>query len=307
MFRLLTNARIHDGANGPEIAGKMATLPAPPIRSIAPHLSPAIAAIVDRSLQFKKEDRYPNAASMRAEVRAARKLMAETSAAAAAAAKLERQSTILDGVAPASADPSPPAPLVAGPTPISKPVRRAPPAQVPARREGVAAGSASKRAEPNAPRARGKEREKEKKSSVLALIALGWVLLVAAVGTVVFVVRGRLIGQHDETGFGDDAASGDGAIDDGDRAADSLSDEASSVVTIGTSGSTATSASSDDQDAGDVESLDEALEEDASASGDAPIDANASPSGTAQKPAWNGKTPIKKKPVGTNIKKKKPK
>ncbi|MEO7092422.1 MAG: serine/threonine-protein kinase, partial [Polyangiales bacterium] len=249
MFRLLTNARIHDGANGPEIAGKMATLPAPAIRSIAPHLSPEIAAIVDRSLQFRKEDRYPDAASMRAEVRAARKLKSD---AAAAAAKLERQSTILDQEAPAASDKSPPPPLVAGPAPISNPVRRAPAAQVPARRDvaPAAVASASRRAAP---------REKEKKSSVLALIALGWVLLVAAVGTVVFIVRGRLIGQHQETGFGGDAAPADVGPDDAAEA-----DEASTASALA-----ATSATVDEVDAGEVESLDEDDEGDAAPPGDA--------------------------------------
>lgn len=72
MFRLLTGRRIHDAETGTEILAKMATLPAPPLRSIAPSTSPAIAAIIDRALQFEREQRYGSAAEMRADVRAAR-------------------------------------------------------------------------------------------------------------------------------------------------------------------------------------------------------------------------------------------
>lgn len=72
MFRLLTGKRIHDGEGSTEILAKMATLPAPPMRSIAPNVSPALAAIIDRALQFDRDARYATAAEMRADVRAAR-------------------------------------------------------------------------------------------------------------------------------------------------------------------------------------------------------------------------------------------
>jgi serine/threonine protein kinase len=308
MFRLLTNARIHDGANGPEIAGKMATLPAPAIRSIAPRLSSEIAAIIDRSLQFRKEDRYPDAASMRADVRALRKARTD----AAAAARLERQSTILDQqAAPPSADkspPPPPPPVVRGPSPISRPPppRRAPPADVAPRREPVEAAAASERARPPL-RGRSKERsrEKEKKSSVLAVIALGWVVLVAAVGTVVFIVRGRLIGQHDDTGFVGDAAAGDGDPDS-DLATTASTDDAPAVVP-GTSNEAETGPTVEEEDAGEVESLDDVDDAgDSNDAGDADAgnEASVAPStSTPPKPPATTKPPIKKKPIGTKKKK----
>ena len=72
MFRCLTSVRIHDGANSAEIVAKMATLPAPPLRSVRADISAPLAAIVDRALQFRREDRYPTAATMRADVQALR-------------------------------------------------------------------------------------------------------------------------------------------------------------------------------------------------------------------------------------------
>lgn len=72
MFRLLTGRRIHDGEGATEILVKMATLPAPKVRSLAPTVSPPIAAIIDRALQFERDARYANAAEMRNDVRAAR-------------------------------------------------------------------------------------------------------------------------------------------------------------------------------------------------------------------------------------------
>jgi serine/threonine-protein kinase len=49
----------------------MAKLPAPKIRDVDPSVSPPFAAIVDRALAFRREDRYPDAAAMRADVLAA--------------------------------------------------------------------------------------------------------------------------------------------------------------------------------------------------------------------------------------------
>lgn len=72
MFRLLSGRRIHEADNPTEILAKMATLPAPPVHSIAPHISAPVAAIIDRALQFRRENRYPSAAEMRNDVRAAR-------------------------------------------------------------------------------------------------------------------------------------------------------------------------------------------------------------------------------------------
>ncbi len=72
MFRLLTNRRIHEGDAAADVLGKVATIQAPPLRSVAPSVSPAIAAIVDRALRFERDERYPHARAMLDDVIAAR-------------------------------------------------------------------------------------------------------------------------------------------------------------------------------------------------------------------------------------------
>ena len=71
MWRLLLGQRIHDAPSAAEILAKMATQPAPPVRSVAPQLSERMSAILDRAVAFHREQRYPDAATMRRDVRAA--------------------------------------------------------------------------------------------------------------------------------------------------------------------------------------------------------------------------------------------
>lgn len=71
-FRLLTSRRIHEEENIVMLVARMATEPAPPIRSVAPDVSPAIAAIIDKALAFERADRYQTASEMRADVQALR-------------------------------------------------------------------------------------------------------------------------------------------------------------------------------------------------------------------------------------------
>jgi serine/threonine-protein kinase len=71
-FRLLTLRRIHEEENVVRLVGKMANEPAPKVRSVLPTVSERVAAIIDRALEFRREDRYANAAAMRADVQAAR-------------------------------------------------------------------------------------------------------------------------------------------------------------------------------------------------------------------------------------------
>jgi serine/threonine-protein kinase len=68
MFRALAHRSVHSADNALAIMLKMATQPAPRLRSVAPHVSPAVAAIVDSALEFRREDRYSNAETMRADV-----------------------------------------------------------------------------------------------------------------------------------------------------------------------------------------------------------------------------------------------
>jgi len=67
-FRLITGRKIHEGMSPIDLMTKMASLPAPRIRAVAPAVSDAFARVIDRALEFRREDRYENAAEMRADV-----------------------------------------------------------------------------------------------------------------------------------------------------------------------------------------------------------------------------------------------
>ena len=115
-FRLRTGRRIHEGSNPVELVAKMAHFAAPKIETFSPEVSPSYARVIDRALEFKREDRYANAADMRDDVR---KAMQE-----------------IDGVArteiamspPASIPPrsAPPPPLVSEPPPAPESPRPRP-------------------------------------------------------------------------------------------------------------------------------------------------------------------------------------
>ncbi len=72
LFRLVTGRKVHEAQNVIELVAKMAKTPAPPIRSVRADVPPNVAAIIDRALKFRREERYDGAAAMRAEVRAVR-------------------------------------------------------------------------------------------------------------------------------------------------------------------------------------------------------------------------------------------
>jgi len=70
-FRLTAGRRIHEGDNAVDLVTKMANLPAPKLRDLAPSASAAYARVIDRGLEFLREDRYPTAEAMRQDVRRA--------------------------------------------------------------------------------------------------------------------------------------------------------------------------------------------------------------------------------------------
>jgi len=70
-FRLLTGRRIHEGSTPIELVQKMAGLPAPRVQTVAPGMSDVVARVLDRALEFRRDDRYESAAAMRADVRRA--------------------------------------------------------------------------------------------------------------------------------------------------------------------------------------------------------------------------------------------
>lgn len=68
MFRILTKRHVHEGSTESELLIKMATQPAPALRTVAPSVSPEVCAIVDRALAFDLSRRYPTARAMREDV-----------------------------------------------------------------------------------------------------------------------------------------------------------------------------------------------------------------------------------------------
>jgi serine/threonine-protein kinase len=69
MFTLLTGRYVHAGSAQKNLVVAAATEAAPPIRSIEPGLDSSLAGIVDRALRSDKEERWPNALAMLAELR----------------------------------------------------------------------------------------------------------------------------------------------------------------------------------------------------------------------------------------------
>jgi serine/threonine-protein kinase len=70
-FRLRSGRRIHEADNAVELVTKMSRVPAPRLATAAPDVSEPYARIVDRALEFKREDRYETAAAMLKDVRRA--------------------------------------------------------------------------------------------------------------------------------------------------------------------------------------------------------------------------------------------
>jgi serine/threonine-protein kinase len=64
MFQLLTGRLVHSRGSTNATIVAAATEPAPSLAIVAPGLPPALTAIVDRALAFKKDDRWPNARAM---------------------------------------------------------------------------------------------------------------------------------------------------------------------------------------------------------------------------------------------------
>ena len=120
-FRVRTGRRIHEGQNAVELVGKMANFAAPPIRNMAPEVSAPYARVVDKALEFKREDRYADAAAMREDVRRA---IAELDG--------EARTLFAIDVPPSQKPPSvrPPPPLPSAPSPSSSfAVPEAPPSK----------------------------------------------------------------------------------------------------------------------------------------------------------------------------------
>ena len=70
-FRVCTGRRIQEAEDPVELVLKMAKVPAPRIRYVAPEVSVPFARVIDRALEFHRDDRYESAAAMRADVQRA--------------------------------------------------------------------------------------------------------------------------------------------------------------------------------------------------------------------------------------------
>ncbi len=69
-FRVLSGRRVHDAPSEAELLMAMASQPAPSLATVAPDVPADLCLIVDRSLAFAKEARYPDALTMQCDVRA---------------------------------------------------------------------------------------------------------------------------------------------------------------------------------------------------------------------------------------------
>jgi serine/threonine protein kinase len=70
-FRLRAGRRIHEADNPVDLVMKMAKVPAPRLATVAPGVSEPFARVIDRGLEFQREDRYETAAAMIKDVRRA--------------------------------------------------------------------------------------------------------------------------------------------------------------------------------------------------------------------------------------------
>lgn len=71
-FYAMAGRCVHEAQGEGELLVAMATRPAPPLRSVVSTAPADLSAIVDQALAFSKEARYPDARTMRADVRAIR-------------------------------------------------------------------------------------------------------------------------------------------------------------------------------------------------------------------------------------------
>ncbi len=71
MFTALSGQYVHEGRTVSDVLIAAATKPARSLRSVAPHLPPAVVAVVERALAFDKPMRWPDARAMQKAVREA--------------------------------------------------------------------------------------------------------------------------------------------------------------------------------------------------------------------------------------------
>jgi serine/threonine protein kinase len=118
MVRILTKRHVHEGSTESELLIKMATQPAPALRSVAPSVSPEVCAIVDRALAFELSNRYPTARAMREDIERALGASAATHAPAAVQVRADASTAVnVDAPTMAASAVSVDAPTMAAPAP----------------------------------------------------------------------------------------------------------------------------------------------------------------------------------------------
>jgi serine/threonine-protein kinase len=78
MFALLSGRFVHEADTLNEQLLAAMTVPAPPLASVAPHVPPAVAAVVDRALSFERDRRFQDALAMQHAVREAYQTLSQT-------------------------------------------------------------------------------------------------------------------------------------------------------------------------------------------------------------------------------------
>lgn len=72
LLKMLTGRRVHEEPDAEKRMLKMLTTPARPTLIVAPQLPEPLCRVIDRALAFEPHDRYPDARTMQADVRAVR-------------------------------------------------------------------------------------------------------------------------------------------------------------------------------------------------------------------------------------------
>jgi serine/threonine protein kinase len=201
MFRVLTKRHVHEGSMESELLIKMATQPAPALRTVAPSVSPEVCAIVDRALAFDLSRRYPTARAMREDIERVLGASATPSAPASVSIRADG-STSINVDAPTMAAPAPsqatrapmaaPAPSQATQAPMAAPA----PSQA---TQAPIVMSAQ-------PQSAATSAQAGSNSSFLRIAVIGSLVVAVGLAAVVFVVRSQNSAE-DARGSADDETS----------------------------------------------------------------------------------------------------
>ncbi|HEX7600738.1 MAG TPA: serine/threonine-protein kinase, partial [Polyangiaceae bacterium] len=188
-FRMLAGRTVHPGNHALSIVMLMAHEAAPKLRTVAPHVSPLTAQVIDKALEFKRDDRWPDATAMLSAVDAA--LAAEP------IEKLDSGFVHLDESSVATAMER--APTMLAQAPVLPPTPPAPVVAVPPKASPQP--SASKGAEPSLDVVLAKLGLRRRRRSLVPFVAVLFVLGIAV------KVAFEELGEHGARGSSDDAGA----------------------------------------------------------------------------------------------------